>query len=72
MEPLATVVYKCIATLLSEKHGQSYNKTLYWLRYMLGFSLLCSAVECLRGLRSSGETAAIGLICAEGRLDLSD
>jgi len=78
MGTLATVVYKYIATLLFEKRGQSYSKTLYWLRCKLGFSLLHSAVACLRGLRSSyhhygsSETTAIDLICAEGRLDTSD
>ena len=53
MGPLATVVYKRIATLLSEKSGQSYSKTLYWLRCKLSFSLLWAAITCLRGSRSS-------------------
>ena len=47
MGPLATVVFKQIATLLSEKHGQSYSKTLYWLKCKLNFLLLCSAVVCI-------------------------
>ena len=37
MGPLATVVYKRIAALLSEKNGQHYSKTLYWLRCKLSF-----------------------------------
>ena len=48
MGPLATVVCKRIAALLSEKNGQCYRRTLYWLRCKLSFSLLRSAVTCLR------------------------
>ena len=33
---MATVVYKHIASLLSEHSGQSYSRTLHWLRCKLG------------------------------------
>ena len=78
MGPLATVVYKRIATLLSEKNGQSYSMTLHWLRCKLSFSLLCAAITCLRGSRFSyhrfsfKESAAIDLVCAEGRISSFD
>ena len=78
MGPLATVVYKRIAALISEKNGQCYSKTLYWLRCKLSFSLLRSAITCLRGSRSSyhrfgfKESAAIDLVCAEGRISSLD
>ena len=78
MGPLATVVYKRIATLLSEKNGQSYSMTLHWLRCKLSFSLLRAAITCLRGSRSSyhrfsfKESAAIDLVCAEGRISSFD
>ena len=51
--PLANIVYKCIANLISEKSNQSYGTALYWLRCRLSFSLLRSAITCLRGSRSS-------------------
>ena len=78
MGPLATVVYKRIATLLSQKNGQSYSMTLHWLRCKLSFSLLRAAITCLRGSRSSyhrfsfKESAAIDLVCAEGRISSFD
>ena len=73
MGPLATIVYKCLASLISEKSGQSYSMTLYWLRCRLSFSLLRSAVTCLRGSRSSYHClkftdSAIDLACAESHL----
>ena len=53
MGPLATIVYKRLASLISEKSSQTYSMTLYWLRCKLSFSLLHSAITCLRGSRSS-------------------
>ena len=41
MEPLATVVYKRIASLISERSNQSYSMTLYCLRCKLSF-LCCN------------------------------
>ena len=76
--PLVTVVYKHIASLLSEHSGQLYSKTLYWLRCKLTFSLLRSAITCLRGSRSSYhrfhnfKSSAVDLVCAESRLDLTE
>ena len=73
MGPLATVVYKRIASLISERSNQSYSMTLYWLRCKLSFSLLQSAITCLRGSRSTKHhfdfSDAINLIYREGRLD---
>ena len=40
MGPLATLVYKRLASLISEKSSQTYSMTLYWLRCKLSFSLL--------------------------------
>ena len=42
MGPLATVVYKRISGLISEKSSKPYSMTLYWLRCKLSFSLLQS------------------------------
>ena len=35
MGPMATVVYKRIASLLSEHSGQSYSRKFHWLRCKL-------------------------------------
>ena len=53
MGPIVTVVYKRLATLISEKWGDLYSQTLFWIRCKLSYSLLHSAVMCLRGSRST-------------------
>ena len=53
MGATANVVYKRIASLIAEKHGKPYRKTINWLRCRLSFSLLRSAIMRLRGSRSS-------------------
>ena len=53
MGPIATTVYKRMASLIAEKHNHPYNTTLFWLRCKLNFSLLRSAIMCIRGSRSS-------------------
>ena len=74
MGPIATVVYKQIASLIAEKRDQPYSRTLFWIRCKLGFSLLRSAIMCLRGSRSSYHhpagmaKEAINLTCSEGRI----
>ena len=65
-----TVVYNRITTLISEKRGHPYCYVLYWLRCHLCFSLLCSAVMCLWGSRSSYHRhnlidPSIDLACSE-------
>ena len=49
----ATIFYKRLASLLSIKWGDSYAITLGWLRCCLSFSLLRSAISCLRGAQSA-------------------
>jgi len=53
MGPAATVVFKRLATLISEKRGHHYSQTLFWIRCKLSFSLLRSAIMCLRGSPSA-------------------
>ena len=48
-----TNFYKRLASLLAEKRDQHYNDTLRWLRCSISFMLLRSAVQCIRGARSS-------------------
>lgn len=50
--------------------------TLYWLRYKLSFSLLCSAITYLEGSRSSYHhfkfsDSAIDLVCSGSHLESS-
>ena len=45
--------YKRLASLLAVKWDQEYGKTLSWLRCKLCFCLLRSAIQCIRGARSS-------------------
>ena len=49
----ATVFYKHLADLVSTKNNTAYSKTMAWMRCTLSFSLLRSAVTCIRGSCSS-------------------
>ena len=49
----ATTFYKRLAARLADKWEQSYSKTMAWLRCRLTFSLLRSAIQCIRGAQSS-------------------
>ena len=48
----ATVFYKRLASLLSEKQQQPYSITLNWIRVLLGFCLLRSTIQCFWGAQS--------------------
>jgi hypothetical protein len=49
----ATTFYKRLASCLAAKWDHPYSSTLSWLRCRLSFSLLRSAIQCIRGARSS-------------------
>ena len=49
----ATNFYKNLASKLAMKWNQSYSTTISWLRCRLTFSLLRSAIQCIRGSHSS-------------------
>jgi len=75
MGPAATVVFKRIATLISEKRGHPYSQVLYWIQCKLCYSLLRSAMMCLRGSRSTYHKHNLGdpsidLASSECRLQL--
>ena len=53
MGDATTQFYKRLASLFSEKHSLSYGIVMGWLRCKLSFSLLRSAIMCIRGARSS-------------------
>ena len=69
----ATTFYKHLASMLAREWDIPYSKTLCWLRCRLCFSLLRSAIQAIRGERSScghaGRTpGALDLIISESRL----
>ena len=71
----ATTFYKRLASLLAEKWDSPYSLTLGWLRCTLSFSLLRSAIQAIRGARSSRghvarSVAAIDLITTEAHLQI--
>ena len=55
----ATAFYKRLASLLASKWDTPYCRTLNWLRCRLSFSLLRSAIQAVRGARSSVGRAVI-------------
>ena len=69
----ATNFYKRLASLLAEKWDQPYSCTMNWLRCSISFSLLRSAIQCVRGASSSRGHAAkspspVYLVTVEGNL----
>ena len=80
MGTTATVVYKRLASMISEKLEKPYSKTMQWIRCRRNFSLLRSAIMCLRGSRSSRHHpdhhpisgGSIDLACSSGRVPNHD
>ena len=69
----AEIFYKRLASLIADKRNNNYNSTLSWLRCRLSFSLLRSAIRCIRGTRSScghalKSPASIELVRSESNL----
>ena len=46
------VFYKRFASLVAEKHHQPHSLVMGWLRCILSFALLRSAILCIHGTRS--------------------
>ena len=71
----AKTFYKRLASLLSSKRDEAYSSTMAWLRCRLTFSLLRSAIVCIRGARShSGvpvRASPVDLMRAEAGLNTS-
>ena len=71
----SSLFYKRLASMISEKEGASYGETLNWIRCSIGFKLLHSSIQSLRGSRSSHYAPSrrgsepVDLIVAETRLD---
>ena len=49
----ATTFYKRLAACLADKWEKSYSSTMAWLKCRLTFSFIRSAIQCVRGARSS-------------------
>ena len=69
--------YKRLASRLATKRDQPYSCTLSWLRCRIMFSLLRSAIQCLRGARSSAghaqrHIAPVDVVMAESQLSSFD
>ena len=48
----ATVFYKRLAGMLSDKRDVPYDQTMRWIRCKLSFALLRTSILCIRGARS--------------------
>ena len=55
----ATVFYKRLASLLAKKWGDDYSVVLGWLRCCLSFSLLRSAIQCIRGAHQDSTVSGL-------------
>ena len=76
MGKAASVAYKRLASLISDKWNFPYPLIMGWLHCSLGYSLLRSSLMHLRGSRSRsgspGVPSAIDFVVAEGHLATSD
>ena len=52
MGPTAAVFFKRLASLLSAKKNANYSSVMSWIRCKISFSLIHSAILCLRGTRT--------------------
>jgi len=70
------ITYKRLASLLATKKDQHYNVVISLIRCRLSFSLLWSAIMCLRGSCSTAghplREIDFTLAASEGRLSLTD
>ena len=59
----ATVFYKRFVSLLAEKRNENYPVVMGWLRCTLSFSLLRSAIMCVRGTKRDNTRVDSGSDC---------
>ncbi len=62
--------------MTAQKQDKTYSKIIHWIRCKLSYSLLRSAIMCLRGARSRihhpvVSTDTMDLACQEGRVPLN-
>ena len=68
--PSASIVFKRLASMISEKHSSSYSSTMKMIRSKVAFSLIDSAIMCLRGARSSFHRPVKALNLIDNPIDL--
>ena len=68
--PSATVTFRRLASLISNKVSQPYSATLGFIRSKIAFSLIDSAALCLCGARFSIHNSSRGLNLHSQPLDL--
>ena len=72
MGKTAELMYKRLACMIADKRDQPYNKVMSWIRCTISYSLIRSAIMCLRGTRSRGTTINLedpaNLIVREGNI----
>jgi hypothetical protein len=61
--PSAAVTVKRLASLIADKQGTSYSVVLNVIRCCFSFSLVDSAIMCIRGGRTSFKNPAKGADC---------
>jgi len=75
MGPSVTMVYKKLVSMLAEKWNTNYSRRVFWLRCRVCFSLLRSAIMCVRGNRSAiyrPAVANVDLAFFEGKMKDED
>ena len=68
--PSATVAFKRLAGLISEKYDQPYSSTLSFIRCKVTFSLIDSAIACLQAPRSAFHAPAWDINLTDYLIDL--
>ena len=72
MSTISNIFFKRLASLLADKKDVSYSVVMSWLRCRVSFSLLRSAIDCLRVARSSKghpfNLQSLDLAVSEGQL----
>ena len=68
--PSAMVAFKRLAGLISQKYDQPYSSTLSFIRCMIAFSLIDSAIAYFRGPRSAFHAPARDFNLTDNPLDL--
>ncbi len=74
LAPLASAFYKHLASHIAEKRAQPYAQVKGWLLTRLSFSLMRSAVLCVRGTRTHRQAVplaelSIPLACMEAKIE---
>jgi len=72
----ATIFFKCLVSLLATKWNDEDCKVMGWLRCVLSFSLLRSAIACISGAHSSTghvhmAPPSLDVVCVQSHLNIN-